>query len=79
MYRDPFPNAASLARLYYEGWKSPTSNTRETGGTDAAIASSHVDSLVKTLGGRSLVGMRVLDYGAGRGAMTLELNKGTEP
>jgi hypothetical protein len=31
MYWDPFPSAASLARLYYEGWKSPTSNTRETG------------------------------------------------
>lgn len=75
MYRDPFPDAASLARLYYEGWKSPSSNTRETGATDTAIASSLLDSLVKTLGGRSLVGMRVLDYGAGRGAMALELKK----
>jgi 2-polyprenyl-3-methyl-5-hydroxy-6-metoxy-1,4-benzoquinol methylase len=75
MYRDPFPNAASLARLYSEGWKSPTSNTRETGATDTAIASSLLDSLVKTLGGRRLVGMRVLDYGAGRGAMALELKK----
>ena len=75
MYRDPFPDAASLDRLYYEGWKSPTSNTRETGSTDTAIASSLLDSLVKTLGGRSLVDMRVLDYGAGRGGMALELKK----
>jgi SAM-dependent methyltransferase len=75
IYRDPFPDAASLARLYYEGWESPTSNTRETGSTDTAIASSLINSLVKTLGGRSLVGMRVIDYGAGRGAMALELKR----
>lgn len=76
IYRDPFPNAASLAQLYSEGWKSPTTNTRETGATDAAIASSLAHSLVKTLGGRSLADMRILDYGAGRGAMALELKRG---
>src|SRR5258708_18074724 len=75
VYRDPFPSAANLARLYNEGWQSPTSNKRETGATDATIASDLIDSVVKTLGGRSLVGMRVLDYGAGRGAMSLELKK----
>jgi SAM-dependent methyltransferase len=75
IYRDPFPDAPSLARLYCESWESPTVNTRETGSTDAAIAISLINSLVKTLGRRSLVGMRVIDYGAGRGAMSLELKR----
>jgi 2-polyprenyl-3-methyl-5-hydroxy-6-metoxy-1,4-benzoquinol methylase len=75
MYRDPFPDAASLARLYSESWDSPDSNREETGTTSAAIASSLIDSMVEALGGRSLVGMHVLDYGAGRGTMALELKK----
>jgi hypothetical protein len=75
MYWDPFSDAASLADLYYEGWKSPISNTRETGATDVAIASTFVGSVVKTLGGRSLAGMRVLDYGAGRAAVARELDR----
>jgi 2-polyprenyl-3-methyl-5-hydroxy-6-metoxy-1,4-benzoquinol methylase len=75
MYRDPFPDAASLVRLYSESWDSPDSNEEETGATSAALASSLIDSMVEALGGHSLAGMRVLDYGAGRGAMTLELQK----
>lgn len=69
-----FSDAASLADLYYEGWKS-ISNTREKGATDIANASSLVGSVSKTLGGRSLVGMRVLDYGAGRSAIAQELDR----
>jgi len=75
IYRDPFPDADSLARLYCESWESPTINIRETGSTDVAIASSLIVSLLKTLGRRSLVGLRVMDYGAGRGAMALELRR----
>jgi SAM-dependent methyltransferase len=75
MYRDPFPDAVSLARLFSDSWASPDSNRNETGATSAAIASSLIDSTVEMLGRTSLVGMRVLDYGAGRGAMVLELKK----
>jgi hypothetical protein len=74
MYRGPCPEAASLARLYSESWDSPD-NKEETGATSAAIAGSLIDSMVEALGGRSLVGRRVLDYGVGRGAVALELEK----
>jgi hypothetical protein len=65
------PEAASLARLYSESW-DPRDNKEETG---AAIAGSLIDSMVEALGRRSLVDRRVLDYGAGRDAVALELEK----
>jgi 2-polyprenyl-3-methyl-5-hydroxy-6-metoxy-1,4-benzoquinol methylase len=75
IFRDPFPGDSELANYYSEGWKKPEENIVETGSTGEVIARHLADSLTDTLGIRSLSGMRILDFGAGRGAMTLELMK----
>ncbi len=75
IFRDPFPGESELANYYSEGWKEPEENIVETGSTDEVIARCLADSLTDTLAIRSLSGMRILDFGAGRGAMTLELMK----
>jgi 2-polyprenyl-3-methyl-5-hydroxy-6-metoxy-1,4-benzoquinol methylase len=75
IFRDPFPGESELANYYSEGWKDPEENMVETGATDEVIARYLADSLTETLATRSLSGMRILDFGAGRGAMTLELRK----
>jgi 2-polyprenyl-3-methyl-5-hydroxy-6-metoxy-1,4-benzoquinol methylase len=75
IFRDPLPRQSELASYYSEGWKEPEENTVETGATDEVIARYLADLLTETLAIRSLSGMRILDFGAGRGAMTLELTK----
>jgi 2-polyprenyl-3-methyl-5-hydroxy-6-metoxy-1,4-benzoquinol methylase len=64
-----------LARLYDSGWEHPDRNTRETGSTDAEIARRLVALLSATLAAPNFAGRRILDYGAGRGALTVELTK----
>ncbi len=75
IFRDPFPSGTELANFYREGWKAPEESIVETGSTDELIARQLAESLMDTLAIRSLSGMRILDFGAGRGAMTLELTK----
>lgn len=75
IFRDPFPGELELANYYSEGWKEPEENTVETGSTNEVIARCLVDSLTNTLTTGNFSGMRILDFGAGRGAMTLELMK----
>jgi 2-polyprenyl-3-methyl-5-hydroxy-6-metoxy-1,4-benzoquinol methylase len=75
-YRDPFPDEATLSLLYAKSWSAPGEEGHdETGNTSAAVARSLVDSLAGMLGRGRLAGARVLDYGAGHGAMSLELQK----
>jgi 2-polyprenyl-3-methyl-5-hydroxy-6-metoxy-1,4-benzoquinol methylase len=62
-----------LARLYDSGWEHPDRNTRETGSTDAEIARRLVTLLSATLAAPNLAGRRILDYGAGRGALTVAI------
>ncbi len=74
IFRDPFPTPTQLAEYYGEGWKDPEQRPVETGNTDAAISAQLVEALSRSLS-RPLAGMRILDFGAGRGAMSLELLK----
>src|SRR5260370_39405271 len=78
IFRDPMPDVQSLVAVYTTSWESPETNTRETGSTDAPIAHSLLSSLTKTME-MNLSGLRILDYGAGRGAMSKALiDKGAD-
>lgn len=74
IFRDPFPTQTQLAEYYCDGWSAPEQRPVETGNTDAAISAQLVDALSRSLS-RPLAGVRILDFGAGRGAMSLELKK----
>src|SRR6478672_1081003 len=71
----PFPTAASLASLYKDSWEAPDANTRETGATDPALAGRLLEAVITHLRLPNLDGKRVLDFGAGRGAMASELKR----
>jgi SAM-dependent methyltransferase len=58
--RNPVPSDAELADLYERGWNDPHSYRDHGGGTTPAHA----------LGRRDLRGMRILEFGAGRGTLS---------
>jgi len=72
-FRNPMPDASELAQLYDGSWLNPELHASETGDTDARLANQYVRRLAGTLGITRLDGLRILDFGAGRGAMALAL------
>jgi 2-polyprenyl-3-methyl-5-hydroxy-6-metoxy-1,4-benzoquinol methylase len=73
IFRDPFPDDAMLSHLYTTSWACPNENIAETGATESINAQSLVKLLRGTIGNEDLLGKRILDFGAGRGAMALAL------
>jgi hypothetical protein len=69
LFRHPLPASGELSKLYGRGWADPEQNLRETGGTDLLLARLFAAKLAASLGLRDFSGMRLLEFGAGRGAM----------
>jgi len=66
--RNPFPSPEDLDRLYKTSWNEPDVNLAETGSVDEMLAVQYVQALEKSIG-RSVKDLRLLDYGAGKGAL----------
>ena len=75
IFRDPFPTVARLSHLYTTSWISPDENKAETGATEVNSAQSLVKFLIRSIGNTNLSSKRILDFGAGRGAMALALRR----
>jgi 2-polyprenyl-3-methyl-5-hydroxy-6-metoxy-1,4-benzoquinol methylase len=74
------PSEKELVQTYSEGWSGSGDPEGLTGGTDLALAKSYCAQLAISLGRSSLEGMKLLDYGAGRGALSHALaDQGAEP
>ena len=56
-----------------KSWSEPAANVQGTGGTDAQLAVLFARLLAQRVGRASFGGMRLLDYGAGRGEMVRAL------
>jgi 2-polyprenyl-3-methyl-5-hydroxy-6-metoxy-1,4-benzoquinol methylase len=74
MVRAPLPSDEELAELYQDSWRDPIENTRETGGTNSRLARVYSAKLARALSLRDFTGLKVLDFGAGRGAMLAALS-----
>jgi 2-polyprenyl-3-methyl-5-hydroxy-6-metoxy-1,4-benzoquinol methylase len=59
----------NLEGLYRTSWQDPHRHIDETGATNDALASTYIAQLTRSIGRNDLRGLRILDYGAGRGAM----------
>lgn len=68
-FRNPMPTREELDECYNSAWSNPETERSETGGTDVQLAYVYVRKLSRSLGRRDLKGLKILDFGAGRGAV----------
>jgi 2-polyprenyl-3-methyl-5-hydroxy-6-metoxy-1,4-benzoquinol methylase len=69
LFRYPASSLKELDDLYKTSWGDANNQLEETGATSPELAQEYVRQLAKSLGIENLEGLRILDYGAGRGAM----------
>jgi 2-polyprenyl-3-methyl-5-hydroxy-6-metoxy-1,4-benzoquinol methylase len=69
LFRHPMPSEDELDGLYSGSWRAPDVNTAETGSTSEEIATAYVRHLRRALGANALAGVRIIDFGAGRGTL----------
>jgi len=73
--RYPLPEQSTLDSLYHAAWASPSAHEPETGGTTHELANNYVRRMLSSLNLDSLVGLRMIDLGAGDGSMSRALQK----
>jgi 2-polyprenyl-3-methyl-5-hydroxy-6-metoxy-1,4-benzoquinol methylase len=64
-----------LDKLYASSWENPTNSTSETGGTTLDLANQYANFLLRSLDLDSFKGLKLLDYGAGRGDVAVALRQ----
>jgi SAM-dependent methyltransferase len=67
VFRYPLPNGRSVVELYENSWTAPFENRSETGGTSLNLARVYARKLADSLNRKDFSGLRILDFGAGRG------------
>lgn len=61
--------------MYQGSWADPGGHIEATGATDSLLARIFLEKLAHSLGREDLRGLRILDFGAGRGAMLAALRE----
>jgi hypothetical protein len=67
--RNPPPSEEELRELYTQSWQRPLQHRSESGGTDGLLAKSYSVKLARSLRLTSFHGLKILDFGAGRGSV----------
>jgi 2-polyprenyl-3-methyl-5-hydroxy-6-metoxy-1,4-benzoquinol methylase len=75
IFKYPLPEMDSVIELYEKSWTSPSENRSETGGTSLELARSYTVKLAQTLKLKDFTGLRILDFGAGRGDILTALTE----
>jgi cyclopropane fatty-acyl-phospholipid synthase-like methyltransferase len=68
MSRNPMPSSEALEALYEAAWSDPLLHSAETGGKMDHLASVFAHEVSMIAAHETLDGLRILDFGAGRGA-----------
>ncbi len=63
----------SINALYQTSWAKPLKNVDETGGTTFILSDKYLFRLKESLGIDDFTGLRILDFGAGRGEFSIAL------
>lgn len=74
-FRNPAPSEGDLDALYEKSWADPETHRAETGGTDLRLARVYARKLLRDLGQSSFRDRRILEFGAGTGAMGVALSE----
>jgi len=69
IYRTPMPTPEELVSIYNSSWESPVENLHETGSVTSTQADGYIQSVMEALNIKSLEGLTILDFGAGKGEM----------
>ena len=75
LFRYPVLSCPELAELYNKSWQAPDEHTNETGGTDLDLARIYARKLADSLDIKDFEGLKILDFGAGRGAICSALSE----
>ncbi len=75
IFRNPFPEPPDLNRFYTKGWAEPEANISETGTTDLLLARKYVKRLTHELNRPNLKGLKILEFGAGKGDLLKALRE----
>jgi SAM-dependent methyltransferase len=70
LFRDISSGDEAMDSLYEGSWQSPVEHASETGGTTSLLAGQYLSFLCKSLNKENLVGLNILDFGAGSGVMS---------
>jgi len=65
----------SLDEIYKISWDSPYQEINETGATSSELAQSYAHNLAKSLNIPSFAGLKILDFGSGRGEFSTALSQ----
>lgn len=63
------PTPEELTSIYNASWESPKENLHETGSVTSTQAEGYIQSILEALNIKSLEGLTILDFGAGKGEM----------
>jgi 2-polyprenyl-3-methyl-5-hydroxy-6-metoxy-1,4-benzoquinol methylase len=75
IFRHPLPETESVIELYVNSWSEPLTHTSETGGTSMNLARIYVRKIAESLGVTDFSGLKILDFGAGRGDVLIALSE----
>lgn len=75
LFRNPLKLQQEIFELYKNSWLNPGMFKNMTGGTNLRLARIYAQNLASSLGLRNFVGLKILDFGAGRGDMLTVLSE----